>query len=210
MSDRTFIQRLPNLLTSTRLIGTVPAAVLFALGSIIPLCYTLGFVLVIILCLTDALDGQIARRFDAVTSDGKHADPLADKALVLLFLVPIARGNVHFLPIFMLLLRDYLVTSMRDVASRHSDTISARFSGKIKTVIAFPYLLLSLVTRAPDATALATYFSPLEPAVGPIGWFFVAIIVWSGIDYYCDFRKRGYELPGFALISELTVTNRKG
>jgi CDP-diacylglycerol--glycerol-3-phosphate 3-phosphatidyltransferase len=72
---------LPNLVTASR-IAAIPLFVAFLLlpGYQNRLIATAIFS---VLVATDALDGYLARRLNAVTDFGKYLDPLADKILVI-------------------------------------------------------------------------------------------------------------------------------
>jgi cardiolipin synthase (CMP-forming) len=67
----------PNLLSFARLLS-VPLIVWLALDGQM----TFAFWLFIAAGLTDAIDGFIAKRFNAATELGSYLDPLADKALL--------------------------------------------------------------------------------------------------------------------------------
>jgi cardiolipin synthase len=67
----------PNLLSLSRLLAA-PAIVLLMMESRFDWC----FAIFVFAGITDALDGWIAKRFDARTDLGAYLDPLADKTLV--------------------------------------------------------------------------------------------------------------------------------
>ncbi len=69
---------LPNKLTIARIL-MIPLCLLFLLVK----WNTVAAVVFLLACLTDFLDGYIARSQNLVTNFGKFADPVADKILVL-------------------------------------------------------------------------------------------------------------------------------
>lgn len=76
---------LPNVLSLFR-IGLIPVvAYLFYIGEIIS-----ATLLFIVACLTDILDGYIARKFDMITDLGKILDPLADKGMQITIIASMA------------------------------------------------------------------------------------------------------------------------
>ena len=82
---------LPNLLTVLRLIAVpVMVACLVADAGAEHVWRWAAWIVFVVAAATDALDGYLARRWHAVSSFGKLADPLADKALVLGALVVLA------------------------------------------------------------------------------------------------------------------------
>lgn len=125
---------LPNKLTVFRFI-CIPF--LFA-AALIPFKYHWSVTLVIffIACITDTLDGYIARSNNLVTDFGKLFDPLADKALVLAaFLILINLGWHTELVIILMMIREFLVAGVRMAASVEGETIPANVFGKIKTLL---------------------------------------------------------------------------
>ena len=71
---------LPNKLTIVRMVLTPIFLVVF-LAPFIPYHYFLGLAVYSIGCITDFLDGKIARKYNLITTFGKLADPVADKML---------------------------------------------------------------------------------------------------------------------------------
>ena len=83
----------------------------------------------IVACLTDLLDGYIARHYNQVSDFGKFMDPLADKCLVLAIV----------------LLREFAVSGMRLVAVEKGRVIAAGWSGKVKTASTMVCICLILL-----------------------------------------------------------------
>ena len=104
----------------------------------------------IIACLSDFIDGKIARKYNQVTNFGKFMDPLADKMLVLTAMCYFVDNNT--MPgwvVALVLLREFGVSGLRLLAVEQGTVIAAAWSGKIKTFItwsrsAFSLLLLNL------------------------------------------------------------------
>lgn len=100
-----FLYLLPNLLTLAR-IGIVPVVIWALLDG------QTGVALWLFLLagLSDAVDGYLARRFDARTEFGAYIDPIADKAL--LMSVYVTLGHLGGLPNWLVILvvfRDTLI-----------------------------------------------------------------------------------------------------
>ncbi len=122
---------------------------------------------------TDYVDGWIARRFDMVTSFGKVADPIADKALTGSALVLLSvYGALPWWVTGLILLREWGVTALRFWVIRYG-VIPASRGGKLKTVL--------------QILAIAWYLWPVPgpfDAVGP--WIMgaaVAVTAVTGADY---------------------------
>jgi len=75
---KTEIMTIPNLLSVTRL-ALLPVYVRIYLTATESWEYLLAGGIMVLSCLTDLLDGFIARRFHQITNLGKILDPLADK-----------------------------------------------------------------------------------------------------------------------------------
>lgn len=110
------MKNIPNMMTIGRLI-TLPFLVLlmmintpWAAWSALTI-YTLG-------CITDYLDGYIARRFYMESAFGKFMDPIADKIFVLTVLIGlVANGNLDgwwVLLVLLILSREFLISGMRE------------------------------------------------------------------------------------------------
>ena len=104
---------------------------------------------------TDYLDGKIARSQNIVTDFGKFMDPIADKLMVfgafLCFLVADAYAPYRYIfavIVFVVLLREFAVTSIRLVAqSSGGKVIAANMLGKIKTVTQIIFILAALLEK---------------------------------------------------------------
>lgn len=68
-------KQIPNILTIIRFL-LIPFIIIFAIEG----NYIATIVILIVSCLTDVLDGYIARHFNFISDFGKLMDPLADKA----------------------------------------------------------------------------------------------------------------------------------
>ena len=107
--------------------------------------YIVPAVVYLLTAITDALDGNIARKYNLITDFGKFIDPLADKFMVLSSMISILvwmllRGEELLALIFVwvvlvILLRELGVTSIRLVVAGNSGiVVAASMLGKIKTV----------------------------------------------------------------------------
>ena len=73
---------LANKVTLLR-IALIPLCLIFLLAGF----YGLAAVIFLLLSLSDAIDGYIARKYNQVSELGKMLDPLADKILVMTVLI---------------------------------------------------------------------------------------------------------------------------
>ena len=73
------ILTIPNLLSLFRLL-LIPVYVVLYLKAETNTDYYIAAAILAVSCLTDLIDGKIARRFNLITTVGKVLDPIADKA----------------------------------------------------------------------------------------------------------------------------------
>ena len=87
-------------------------------------------------CITDFLDGYLARKYNWVTDFGKFWDPVADKVLINSVLICFA---FHcFIPVWIpviMIARDVIVDAQRMVVAKKNIVVAANIWGKAKTVL---------------------------------------------------------------------------
>ena len=161
---------LPNKLTMLRII-LIPVFLVLVLVESIPLHYLWALIVFLAACITDTLDGHIARSRGLVTDFGKLMDPLADKLLVMSALVAfIPVADVPVWVVVVILGREFMVTSLR--------LIAADKWGKVKTISQMIWLnyTLLMLWLFPEAGWAHTVFVVLMGIV-------VATTVLSGANY---------------------------
>lgn len=165
---------LPNLLTLLRLLLVpVLAVLLLADDGADPTLRWAATAVFVIAALTDLADGEIARRSGTVTTLGKIADPVADKALTGVALVGLSiLGALPWWVTIIILGREIAVTVLRFVVIRHG-LIPASRGGKAKTVA--------------QVIAIALYLAPLGEWADPVRviamGIAVVLTIVTGIDY---------------------------
>jgi CDP-diacylglycerol--glycerol-3-phosphate 3-phosphatidyltransferase len=130
------IWNIANQLTLVRLL-LVPAFLLLLLGNGGHSAgwRTWAFVAFAIACITDLVDGDLARRRGIVTEVGKIADPIADKALTGSALVALSSlGDLPWWVTVVVLARELGITGLRFFVIRHG-VIPASRGGKAKTLV---------------------------------------------------------------------------
>lgn len=167
-----------NFITLGRLLFAVPTLVLIARDGATWLTWTLWFVL----CISDGVDGWLARR-DGATRSGAFLDPIADKVLTLGgFVALVVRGDMWWLPLAIMAAREIGISVYRSVAARRGISLPAVRLGKWK---AFFQML-----------AVGAYVWPVtadtEWLCVTVLWTAVALTVVSGIDIV----RRGYRVAG--------------
>ena len=164
---------LPNGLTLGRLL-VVPVFVgLLLLGDLTTGTRLLLWALFTVACLTDVVDGRVARSRGQITRFGVLADPIADKALVGSALIGLSLlGHVPWWATVVVLGRELAVTAIRMAVLRHG-LIPASRGGKLKALT--------------QNIAVAAYLLPLSGLLAevrlPLLLVAVACTVATGLDY---------------------------
>ncbi len=105
MNRRTLVVILPTALTLARLCA-VPVTIWLILRG----AFGVAFWVFVAAGVTDALDGAIARWFDARTTIGGYLDPIADKALLVsVYIALAAQGLVPIWLTILVVFRDLLI-----------------------------------------------------------------------------------------------------
>jgi CDP-diacylglycerol---glycerol-3-phosphate 3-phosphatidyltransferase len=159
-----------NLLTIARLVLTVPLlAMVLDAGATWP-----ALALWIALCLTDGIDGLLARR-QGTTRSGAFLDPLADKVLVLGVLAAlVANETFWWLPVMVIAIRELGIQAFRSYWGKKGLAVPATQLAKAKTVtqeVAVGFGLLPVT--ATDATWVGT----------AVLWAAVVLTVITGVQY---------------------------
>ncbi len=105
----------------------------------------------ILACITDWLDGHMARRMRQTSRFGAFLDPVADKLLVTITLVILAASYStpwYTIPAALIVAREVLVSALREWMAEHNerDTVAVGMMGKIKTTIQMVSLIILLAT----------------------------------------------------------------
>ncbi len=130
---RSSVKLVPNIITTGRLIA-VPVTVYCVLAGEL----NAAFWLFVAAGISDAVDGAIARFFDARTVVGAFLDPLADKAL--LVSVYIALCNIGLMPLWLVVLvvsRDLLIVGwvLLSYTVRQPEAMKPLFISKANTFL---------------------------------------------------------------------------
>lgn len=186
---------LPNKISISRIV-MVPVIMALYLITAIPYGKLIAFFLFIIASVTDFLDGYIARKYNQVTDTGKFLDPIADKLLVMagvliIMVDAILPLYVYIIVCAMIFARDYLVNSLRQVASTKGVVIAADKSGKIKTLLLDIALcgMMLLGANLQAGWVSGTAVDVISYIVYAISISALFMLVYSTIDYFYKNRN---------------------
>lgn len=156
-----------NKITMLRIILIPVFLVLAYMGSMIP-----ALIVYVVACLTDFVDGYIARHYNQISNFGKFMDPLADKMLVLAAMCFfIENGQMAGWAVAVVLFREFAVSGMRLLAVEQGKVIAAGMSGKVKTFATMICLIVMLVVNIDIVNIISTVI-------------IVGTTVYSGAEYF--------------------------
>lgn len=140
-------------------------------------------------CMSDKLDGMIARKRGLVTDFGKLMDPLSDKSLCFAaFIILINMGWHTDICIMLMLAREFLVAGIRMAAATTGEVIAANTFGKAKTFLqmsttGMTFLLLAIGEGSADIDMTTSWLN----IYCTIAFWIVAVVtVLSGLIYAKD------------------------
>lgn len=164
-----------------------PIFLVVFMAPFIPYHYFFGLAVYAAGCITDFLDGKIARKYNLITTFGKLADPVADKMLTTAALLALMdAGYCSIFIVFIVLTREFAVTSVRLAASAQGVVIPANIWGKLKTASQMvSTILIMLLMALTEASVLGTEF-PLGIISSVLLWITAVLAVISGIIYIKD------------------------
>lgn len=171
----------------------------------------------LIAAISDALDGYIARKYSLVTDLGKFLDPIADKLLATTGLIMLITGANPIIPMpygiivmFVMILRDYEVTGLRQIGQLKGRIIAADKVAKIKANFLYFTLVYGLLISALREITINADFMKYFTLVF---YFFVGIttclIALSGIVYLANNISVFKDDKDEEKVAENTDTNKK-
>ncbi len=141
--------------------------------------------LLILAGMTDYFDGFYARKYKVISNFGKILDPIADKLLVIGLIFALASEhmfeyNYAFIPALIIVLREILISGIRESITSYDMTLEVTFLSKWKTTIQLIACGSFLVWRT-------NTFSYSLDALGVISytflWVAAIITLITGIQY---------------------------
>ena len=166
----------PNKITIFR-IFLIPILIILLLVTSISNRFFLALIVFLVASFTDHLDVKLARKYGQITTFGKFLDPLADKMLVMsAFICFVDLNLISSVPVIIILLREFLVTSMRLVAMSSGKVVAANIWGRTKTVTQLIAIIVILVSQCFSTKIANLSYNELN-FISSINNFFVWISV---------------------------------
>jgi cardiolipin synthase len=179
------LSQIPNIITVMRIVMVFPTAWFLWRSQ-----YVEALILMTIAGASDAIDGWLARRLNAVSRFGSAFDPLADKLLVAaMFVVFTIQEHLPLWLVLVVVGRDLVIMAGASVYRMLFGTIefAPTLLSKANTALQILVLLLVLVVLC-DFDGVNAW---LEPVVDPWSFYLLALLaVVSGMDYVITWSLR--------------------
>lgn len=155
-SIKTFYKQIPNILTISRPLGTIPINILYFTGHHIG-----ALIISLIVFLTDFFDGKIARKYNLSSEFGAKLDAVCDKIMFFGLSIPLAYNLPFIIPT---LVAEGLISITNITKYKQGYDVKTNYAGKIKTwflssTLALGYL--SIITNIPKIVISSAIISTL-------------------------------------------------
>jgi len=173
------LSSLPNLLTLSRILVIPPLVACFFIDGNFWRWVALG--LYAAACVTDFFDGYVARSMGQISRVGRFLDPVADKLLVASVIFMLIASDrltgVAVLPALVILIREILVSGLREHLAELDVGVPVSRLAKWKTTIQMFALGFLIVHDASPAWIPSIW-------IGEIGvWLAAILTIITGYDY---------------------------
>jgi CDP-diacylglycerol--glycerol-3-phosphate 3-phosphatidyltransferase len=113
--------------------------------------YLVSSLIFILACVTDWLDGYLARKLDQCTPFGAFLDPVADKILVTVALVMLAANFASpwfVIPAAIMVAREILISALREWMAENNqrNVVAVGYLGKVKTTVQMIAIIVLLAS----------------------------------------------------------------
>lgn len=179
----------PNKLTLGRMIATPVFMATMLIN--FPYHYLISLIIFAAASLTDMIDGKMARKYNLITDFGKFLDPLADKMLTtaayLGFMFLFSEGSYGWQMtaiLFIVLFREFTVSSLRLVTAKSGLVVAANIWGKLKTVSQMLGIVVALFAYVLISDFGLAQIQPVcDIIITVLFWISAVLCVISGLIY---------------------------
>ncbi len=154
------ILTIPNLLSLFRLV-LIPVYIFIYLNARDNFDYLLAAIILAVSCLTDLIDGKIARHFNMITNLGKILDPLADKLTQFSLIICLAsKYSILWYLVGLFVIKESFQLIAGGIKLRKGIMLKgAQLTGKICTTVLFiSLIILVMIPELEEKTAFWIIF----------------------------------------------------
>lgn len=146
---------IPNMLSLFRLL-LIPVYIVIYLNAENDVDYYIAGGILAVSCLTDMIDGQIARHFNMISTIGKILDPLADKVTQFSLIVCLAIEYPVLIPLVVLFFIKEVFQLVAGLLTLRKGQMltGALITGKISTAVLFVSLIVLVMFPKMSAVAV--------------------------------------------------------
>ena len=170
-----FLRHLPNVLTFSR-IALIPLIV-GCFYAAFPFSSFLAAGLLSLACLTDYIDGYLARTYQYVSKLGTFLDPIADKMLISIVLLALANEGIvqgfSLIPASLILSREIMISGLREYLGLLRVALPVSPFSKWKTAFQMVSLIILFVSKE---QTLSPHFQTLLVLLGTILLWLSAVL----------------------------------
>lgn len=148
---------IPNLLSLFRLV-LIPVYIIIYIQASKPADYFLAAAILAVSCLTDLVDGKIARHFNMISNLGKVLDPLADKLTQFSLIICLALKHpvLHTMIVLFVVKEVFQLIAGLLTLRKGKMLTGALITGKVCTTVLFVSLILMVLLPDMDPHAIKT------------------------------------------------------
>jgi|TARA_X000000950_G_scaffold93464_1_gene117669 cardiolipin synthase len=181
MSVNIMLKSVPNMMTVLRLAAAPLVAVLIWADDV-DRGYLPALVIFTAASVSDFFDGWMARRLEIVSKFGTMLDPIADKVLIGVCLLALARvtddGWLFFIPALVIMSREFFVSGLREFMAGRSVSIPVSTLAKWKTTLQL--VAIGLLIAAPVFPS----FAFINTAGLAVLWGAALVTAQTGVAYF--------------------------
>ncbi len=182
LSSKVMLKQIPNLLTISRVI--IIPFILIAMLFDYKASHQIAAILFAYACITDFLDGLIARVYSAQSSFGRFLDPIADKLLVgSVILVLVYSGKAGLFPSIAIICREILVSGLREFLAQIRVSIPVSSLSKAKTLLQMVGILLLVYGNKGSGLDF------IDPLGNIVLWIAALLTLFTGYVYLKESHK---------------------
>ena len=176
---------IPNILTVGRLLSAPIFIIVFYFNT--DLAKIFAGLIFIIAGLTDFLDGYLARYWKAHSVLGRILDPIADKLIVVAAIVMLIFHHKiegwNILAAMAILLREVVISGLREALSSMKFDLPVSKIGKIKTTLQILSIVFLIFGDVKSFSQLFSNFNYIEMIGLQIFWISAILSIYSAAEY---------------------------
>ena len=184
------ILTIPNILSLLRLV-MIPIYLTIYLRADTPADYALSAMILAVSCITDLLDGYIARRFHMISTVGKLLDPIADKVTQFsLLLCFVSEYPVLWsLTVLFVIKEGFQLVAMMLAYSKGKVLKGALLSGKICTTVLFLSMIGMVLFHDQISQGYVTLITYIDGAFMLVAFLQYIFTYWKQTPMIQDFAQ---------------------